>query len=267
MSTTHGTNEPGTAPGTNSADGAGHSIPAQHGWGQPQYGQPQYGQPQYGQPVAPAGYGQPFVPAPNAPGKQGLAIASLVLGIVAAVFCLIPIIGMISLILAPIGFVLGVVGWRGASKGKRAGKGKAIAGIVLAVISGTIALVMTVALATAVNEVSNDLDRAFGNSTEQVLAEDLGVQIGDYGSADLGFGVTDGSLAVTLTNTSDERASFDIKVEALTPSGQRISTDTAYVSDLGAGQSDAVAMFQFESANDAAQLENATFSVIEASAY
>lgn len=108
----------------------------------------------------------------------------------------------------------------------------------LAVVAFLGAIASTVALASAVKDVSKDLDRALGNSTQQVLAQDLGVAIGSYASEALGFGVQDGQLTVT-----------------------------AYVSDLGAGQSDEVEMFEFVSGKDAAKLENATFRVIEGSAY
>ncbi len=55
--------------------------------------------------------------------------------------------------------------------------------------------------------------------------------------------------------------------QAPTPAGTRIATDIAYVTDLGAGQSDEVELFEFVSGKDAAQLEDATFRVNEASAY
>lgn len=219
-----------------------------------------------GQPMPHAGYFQPVV-VMNSPGRQGPAITSLVLGIVAAVFCLIPIVGMLSLILAPIGLVFGGIAWRGAAKGRRAGKGKAIAGVALAIVAFIGAVASTVAVASAVDEAGKSIDRAVGNATDEVLANDLAVTIGSYSAKDLGFGLSDGSLTVTLTNKSDERQSFDIKVEALSASGSRIATDTAFVSDLGAGQSDDVAMFEFESGKDAEQLKTATFRVIEASAY
>lgn len=264
MSTTN-SNDPGmVAPGNAAGFAADASIPAQLTPGQPAWpGQSGFAPAGYAQP----GYAQPIYAGPDGPGRQGPAITSLVLGIVAAVFCLIPIVGMISLLLAPIGFVFGAIAWRGASTGRRAGKGKAIAGVVLAVVSFLGAIASTVALATAVDEASQDLDRAFGNATEQVLAQDLGVAFGSYSAEDAGFGVLDGSLSATLTNTSDKAQSFDVKVEALTPAGKRIATDTAYVSDLGAGQSDEVELFEFVSAKDAAQLEDATFRVIAASAY
>lgn len=187
--------------------------------------------------------------------------------IIAAVFCLIPIINFLSLVLGAVGLVLGVIAWRGASKGTRAGKGKAITGVVLAVVSGFVAILANVAFATAVNEVGKSVDRAVGNATEQVLAEDLDVKIGRYKLTDQGFGLRDGALTVTLTNKDDKRQSFDVKLEAVSAGGQRISTDTAYVSDLAPGQADEVEMFEFATDTDMTQLKGATFKVIEASAY
>ncbi|HYE43617.1 MAG TPA: hypothetical protein VEA15_09520 [Caulobacteraceae bacterium] len=56
---------------------------------------------------------------------NGLAVASLVLGILSILFVWIPLIGMISWILAPLGLVLGLVGLN-----KPTGRGMAIAGAV-----------------------------------------------------------------------------------------------------------------------------------------
>ena len=247
-------NDPGVAPQYPGSTATGPYIPGQPGTPQHDFAPGSFGPPQY-------------AVQQNKPGRQGLAVASLVLGIVAAVLCLIPLVGMVAFFLTPVGFILGAIAWRGASKGQREGKGKAIAGVVLAVLAFFGAILSTVVLASAVDQVGNDLDRALGNSTEQVLAKDLGVKIGNYTTESAGSGIRDGSLAVTLTNKSGEAQSFDVKIEALTASGTRIATDFAMVSDLGAGQSDEVEMFELSSEKDAAQLENATFKVIEASAY
>ena len=55
--------------------------------------------------------------------SNGLAVASLVLGILSILFVWIPFIGLVSWILAPIGLVLGLV-----ALNKPFGKGMAIAG-------------------------------------------------------------------------------------------------------------------------------------------
>jgi len=66
---------------------------------------------------------------------NGLAIASLVLGIVSVLIVWIPFIGLFGTLLALVGLVLGVLALRGVS-----GKGLAIGGIVTSGIS----LVITV---------------------------------------------------------------------------------------------------------------------------
>ena len=59
------------------------------------------------------------------PQSNGLAVASLVLGILSIVFVWIPFVGLISWILAPVGLVLGLV-----ALSKPFGRGMAIAGTV-----------------------------------------------------------------------------------------------------------------------------------------
>lgn len=59
------------------------------------------------------------------PQSNGLAVASLVLGILSIVFVWIPFVGLISWILAPVGLVLGLV-----ALSKPYGRGMAIAGTV-----------------------------------------------------------------------------------------------------------------------------------------
>jgi hypothetical protein len=94
----------------------------QNGYAQPQYNQPQYNQQQYNQPQ----YNQPqqyVAPAQPADDSKGLAIASLVLGIVSLVCC-----GSVCSI---VGLVLGIM----SRKRKPENNGMATAGIVLSIIS------------------------------------------------------------------------------------------------------------------------------------
>jgi hypothetical protein len=56
-------------------------------------------------------------------GGNGLAVASLVLGILSLLFVWIPLVGMISWVLSIVGLVLGLIGL-----GKPEGRGLAIAG-------------------------------------------------------------------------------------------------------------------------------------------
>lgn len=72
--------------------------------------------------------------------KSGLATAGMVLGIIGICLSLIPIINNIAFLLAALGLVFGIVGIVQTKDGKKAGKGKAIAAIILAVL--TIGLVL-----------------------------------------------------------------------------------------------------------------------------
>ena len=104
---------------------------------QPQYQQPSYQAPTYQEPVAVAQpvyaqpvYTQPVVLAQAAPAKRGngMATAGLVFGILTFVFCWIPSLyygfGLLGLIFSIVGLV----------KKNASGKGKAIAGLILAVL-------------------------------------------------------------------------------------------------------------------------------------
>ena len=85
----------------------------------------QNGNPQHPQPA------QQMPPIPQS--KSGMAIAGFVLGIIALLTSFLPIINNFS-------FFLGIVGMVGILKGKKSGKGLAIAAIVICVVSGVVVL-------------------------------------------------------------------------------------------------------------------------------
>ncbi len=60
-----------------------------------------------------------------APPSNGLAVTSLVLGIIAVVTCWIPVVGFIGLICAIVGLVIGIIGVQ-----RPLGRGLAIGGII-----------------------------------------------------------------------------------------------------------------------------------------
>ena len=82
------------------------------------------------------------------PSTSGLAISGLVVGIIALLTSFLPIVNNASFFLAIIGVVLSIVGLVGIGKGKHSGKGIAIAGIVLGVLS-IVAVLATQALFSA----------------------------------------------------------------------------------------------------------------------
>ncbi|MGN1374435.1 MAG: hypothetical protein ACI4XK_03950 [Bacilli bacterium] len=62
--------------------------------------------------------------------KSGLATASLVLGIIGAVLSFIPIINNIAFILGVLAFIFGIIPFF-----QKASRGKAIAGVILGILS------------------------------------------------------------------------------------------------------------------------------------
>ncbi len=176
-------------PGQGREQGGQPSWPGQQEYGQPQYGQPLYGQPRSGQPQ----YGQlPYGGQPSASQygqdlgrheqayaqmygekpRHGMAIASLVLGILAILAAWFPFVSYAAVIMSALAIIFGVIGVRRTS-----GRGMAIAGLVL----GGIALVASVLLSiwytnffidvARVDQECADLDPSRGVGYEQCLTE------------------------------------------------------------------------------------------------
>lgn len=216
-------------------------------------------------PIAPGG--APAAPLP----KSGMAIASLVLAIIAAVASTVPLINNVAFPLAILAVIFGVVGIIGVARGKRSGRGLAIAGIVVAVIAGVMAQQMNMALSAAFDEAATqaeaNLDRMTGDATEQVLAEEVDVQIGAFSATEGKYGLVSTALPVTLTNKSDEAATFNIHIEAIAADGSRIDDSYVMANDLGPGQSQNFEAFTYVASDKLEAMKGATFEVVEASAY
>jgi hypothetical protein len=103
---------------------------------------------------------QPPMPHPPQSSQKGngFAVAALVLGIVALVFCWIPFLNVLSIILGLIGLGLGVPGLIGSLRGRRSGKGMAITGLVLSVVAMIAAVAISAAATVAVDEALSGTD-------------------------------------------------------------------------------------------------------------
>lgn len=80
-------------------------------------------------------------------GGNGLAIASLVLGILSVLTAWIPIIGMVAWILAPLGLIFGFI-----SVGKPTGRGIAIGGLVSSGLGLLICILWVIGMGAIMNE-------------------------------------------------------------------------------------------------------------------
>ena len=194
--------------------------------------------------------------------KSGLATAALVLGIIGICTSFIPIINNVSFVLGLIGSLFSIV-----ALVKKASKGQAIAGIILCILAIIITLNSQKALSDSLNEVSANLDKATGASTEEILANDVNVELGDFKVTKGNYGITRTKLTIKLTNKTKEKKSFSLHIEAIDSSGSRIDDDYVYASDLSAGQSQSFDIFSYVSSDKLNAMKNATFRIAEASMY
>lgn len=194
--------------------------------------------------------------------KSGFGTASLVLGIIGVCTSFIPIINNVSFILGLIGTIFAVI-----SLIKKASKGQAVAGIILCILAMAITLSAQKTLGDGLNEVSSNLDKATGNSTEEILANDVDVQLGNFEVNKGEYGLTETKLTVKVTNKTNDKKSFSFHIEAVDSDGSRINEDYVYANDLGAGQSQNFDIFTLVTSDKINAMKEATFKIVEASMY
>ncbi len=167
---------------------------------------------------------QPMQQTTESQSTSGMAIAALVLGILAILTSFLPIINNGAFFLAALGLIFAIVGFVGIRKGKKKGKGIAVAGIVLNVISIVIVLatqsMYSAAVDSAVNgpsasvsseNASGDVattDLAVGTSITTEDGLDISVQAVQTGLKNYnGDSIT--GITVTYTNNGSKEASFN----------------------------------------------------------
>jgi hypothetical protein len=209
--------------------------------------------------------GAPAVIAPPRQEKgSGLAVAAFVVAIVALLLCLVPIVNNGAFFLALVGLGLGIPAYLGGRKGKRHGKGLALAAVILSVVSMVGVIASQSFYGNVLDKASESLDTSLGGNTDKVLAEYVTVKPGKFSYKKDQFGIEETALPVRITNKSGKVMSFDVTVEALDSSGARIGDDTVYVNALAPGKTANGVIFQLT--NNGAQLAKATFKVSKAGA-
>lgn len=193
---------------------------------------------------------------------SGFAVAGLVLGIIGICTSFIPIINNLAFILGLMGLIFGIV-----SLIKKASKGQAITAIILCVLAMVITITSQKTLSDSLNNVSKELDKATGNSTEEVLQNDVDVTLGTFEVTKDEYGFTDTKLKCNVKNKTSEAKSFSITVEAVDSNGTRITTDYIYADNLNPGQNQEFEIFKLVESEKIESLKNAQFKIVEASMY
>ena len=123
---------------------------------------------QNNQPQGQQSFGSPVPPASAK--KSGLAVAALVLGIVTAVISFIPVVNQLAYLTGLVGIVLAII----ALVKKAAGRGSAIAGLVLSVIGiiiATIVIIVTIAFLSTVKDSLGQAGSDFSSAAAQFSSE------------------------------------------------------------------------------------------------
>ena len=184
----------------------------------------------------------PAASATKAP-KSIAAIVGLILGIIALVLSAMPIINNFA-------FILGIVGL-----------------IFVAALACVIVLASQAVYSAALDEAGAQLDKATGDATEEILGSEVDVTLGDLTMKKGSYGMVESSMPITVKNLTDESHSYQIQVEAVNASGDRITQDYAYMNDLAAGQSQTIKAFTYVSSDEYDAMKKATVKLVSVSQY
>lgn len=210
---------------------------------------------------------------------SGLAIAGLVLGIVAIVISWVPIINNFAFFFALIGLIFAIVGLVGALRGKKGGKGMAIAAVVVNVVSIAVVLgtqsLYSAAIDQAVDDatvstsdVTVETDAAATDATATDAAATSGVTAADadkYTIADEALSGDEYTVKVsgTFTNNTDSELSYvQVSYRLLDADGAQIDTAFANTSNLPAGGT-----WKFEAVGITSVDEVATFELADVTGF
>lgn len=116
--------------------------------------------------------------------KSGLATAGMVLGIIGIVLSLIQIINNIAFVLGALAFIFGAVGILQTKNNKKSGRGKAIAAVVLAILTIALVLVSQSIFGKALDEVTGEGEKVGESKPASSKAEKTTFKVGDVISFD-----------------------------------------------------------------------------------
>lgn len=215
-------------------------------------------------------------PEPPKPAKRAhpFGVVALTLGIVAAVFCWIPLLHVLAFCCAGVALVFSII-----CLVKKRSVAQSVTALVLSFVALVLSVLLTLSLvdnplgflnfATDLNDDRYEgytYDPYWGDysleTPEDVLRLALEIDYGEYVNEDGGF------LPVTLTNTSDFTQTYRLYFEAVDENGDRLAyDDTVYVTELAAGQSYTVDIFTNVSRTKREEMKTATVRLTYASTY
>jgi hypothetical protein len=119
---------------------------------------------------------QPYPPVPQyeQPKKgAGLAIASMVLGIIALLLSWVPIVNNLAAVLGVIGLGLGIPALLRARRGTHGGKGVAITGLVTSAVAIALVIATQAFYSAVIDEVERSIDEELNSAPSDTATSDL----------------------------------------------------------------------------------------------
>ncbi|KHL01003.1 MmpS family transport accessory protein [Sinomonas humi] len=140
---------------------------------------------------------QPFYGTPQPRPSAALAIVSLVLGAIAILFSFMPVVNVVTFILAVAAFVCGLI----ALIRKLGGKAMAIIGLVLAAIAVIIAIIVDVIVAAAIGSAANEASKSIASYSAQASAQHaIEYKITTNGAASVNYWTPNGTSQATVSS-------------------------------------------------------------------
>jgi hypothetical protein len=137
----------------------------------------------------------PYPPLPQPPQQRGsgLAIASLVLGILAVLLSWIPVVNVLALVVGVVGLVLGAIGIA------RSRRTMSIVGVVLSSLAVVVSIITLATFAQSVDEAVDELDSSLGTSTSTGATDPAPGSAADPTASAAGPGTNErGNIVATL---------------------------------------------------------------------
>ena len=139
--------------------------------------------------------------------RSGMAIAGLVVGVVALLTSLMPIINNISFFFALAGAVLAIAGFVGCVRGKRSGKGLAIGAVVVNVVA-------IVAVLASQSMYGAAIDDAMNGPQAVAVSDDAGDKASDEGAGDK---AGDKAQVLSVGSSVELENGMSVSVDSVTP--------------------------------------------------
>ena len=117
---------------------------------------------------------------PMQPRSNGMAVASLILGILSLILCWIPGVNFVAIILAIVAIILGILGMKKAKEPMTGGRGMAIGGLITGILGLIISILILAVLGAIFGAANEAVNEAVNNPDLIEGLEELASELGEF---------------------------------------------------------------------------------------